>query len=84
MIVAAPIRLRVELTRPDQIDRALRVPGSQRVDGVTIEWSGNEMVSVYHAFRAIVGLGIVTGVLHYRAIAAKMRNPGFYRKRASA
>ncbi len=56
-LVAAPITLHVELTRPDQIDRALRVPGSRRVDGVIIEWTGNEMVSVYHAFRAIVGLG---------------------------
>jgi D-amino peptidase len=55
--VAAPITLRVELTRPDQIDRALRVPGSLRVDGVTIEWTGNDMISVYQAFRAITGLG---------------------------
>ena len=56
-IVAAPITLRVELGRPDQIDRALQIPGSTRVDGVTIEWSGNDMVSVYHAFRAITSLG---------------------------
>jgi D-amino peptidase len=56
-IVAAPITLRVELGRPDQIDRALRVPGSTRVDGVMIEWSGSDMVSVYHAFRAITSLG---------------------------
>jgi D-amino peptidase len=56
-VVRAPIRLRVELTRPDQIDRALRVPESRRIDGVTIEWIGDDMVSVYHAFRAIVGLG---------------------------
>jgi D-amino peptidase len=57
LVITAPIRLRVELTRPDQIDRALAVPGSKRVDGVTIEWIGNDMVSVYHAFRAIAGLG---------------------------
>ena len=57
LVIAAPINLRVQLTRPDQIDRALRVPGSKRVDGVTIEWIGDDMVSVYHAFRAIAGLG---------------------------
>ncbi len=57
LIISTPIRLRVELTHPDQIDRALRVPGSRRVDGVTIEWKGDDMVSVYHAFRAITGLG---------------------------
>jgi D-amino peptidase len=56
-IVAAPITLRVELGRPDQIDRALRLPGSTRVDGVIIEWTGSDMVSVYHAFRAITSLG---------------------------
>jgi D-amino peptidase len=57
LIVDTPIRLRVTLTRPDQVDRALRVPGSCRVDGVTIEWVGDDMMSVYHAFRAIAGLG---------------------------
>jgi D-amino peptidase len=56
-VVSPPIRLRVELTRPDQIDLALRVPGSKRSDGVTLEWIGDDMVSVYHAFRAIAGLG---------------------------
>ena len=57
LIISTPIRLRVELTRPDQIDRALRVPGSKRIDGVTLEWIGDDMVSVYRAFRAIVGCG---------------------------
>lgn len=57
LVIRAPIRLRVELTRPDQIDRALRVPGSKRIDGVTLEWIGDDMVSVYRAFRAIVGCG---------------------------
>ncbi len=57
LIIAAPIKLRVQLTRPDQVDKALRVPGSKRLDGVTSEWIGDDMVSVYHAFRAIAGLG---------------------------
>jgi D-amino peptidase len=57
LIISPPIRLRVELTRPDQVDRALRVPGSKRIDGVTLEWIGDGMVGVYHAFRAIAGLG---------------------------
>ncbi len=54
--IEAPIRLRVALTWPDQVDRALRVPGSRRLDGVTLEWVGDDMVKVYHAFRAIVSL----------------------------
>jgi D-amino peptidase len=57
LVIAAPINLRVQLTRPDQIDRALRVPRTKRLDGVTVEWIGDDMVSVYHAFRAIAGLG---------------------------
>ena len=57
LIIGAPVRLRVELSSPEQIDRALRVPGSKRLDGVTVEWTGEDMLSVYHAFRAIVGLG---------------------------
>jgi D-amino peptidase len=57
LVIAAPIQLRVQLTRPDQVDKALRVPGTKRLDGVTLEWIGGDMVSVYHAFRAIAGLG---------------------------
>jgi D-amino peptidase len=57
LIVNAPIRLRVELTRPDQTDRALHVPETKRLEGITLEWVGDDMVSVYHAFRAIAGLG---------------------------
>jgi len=56
-IVEVPVRLRVELSRPDQVDRALRVPGAKRLDGVSVEWIGDNMVSVYHAFRAISALG---------------------------
>ncbi len=57
LIIPTPINLRVQLTRPDQIDRALQVPGTKRLDGVTLEWIGHDMVSVYQAFRTIVGLG---------------------------
>jgi D-amino peptidase len=55
-VVEPPITLRVELMRVEQIDRALRVPGSKRIDGTTIEWIGHDMPSVYSAFRAIASL----------------------------
>ena len=55
-VVTAPINLRVELLRPDQIDRALRLPGARRLDGTTLEWIGDDMPTVYQAFRAIAGL----------------------------
>jgi D-amino peptidase len=54
--IAAPITLRVELSRPDQIDRALRVPGTERLSGTQIQWIGADMREVYRAFRAIVSL----------------------------
>ncbi len=56
-VIAAPITLRVELARPDQVDGALRLPAAQRLNGTTLEWVGYDMVSVYQAFQAITGLG---------------------------
>ncbi len=56
-IISGPINLRVELSRPDQIDGALRLPGAQRINGTTLEWTGPDMLSAYRAFRAIAGLG---------------------------
>ena len=54
--VERPIALVVELSRPDQIDRALRTPGAERLSGTKIQWTGTDMREVYRAFRAIVGL----------------------------
>lgn len=51
--VEAPIALKVELTYPHLVDKALRVPGTRRIDGTTVEWIGEEMVATYNAFRAI-------------------------------
>jgi D-amino peptidase len=52
-----PIRLKVELNRPDQADRAARLPGLVRLDGTRVEWLGRDMLEVYSAFRGIAGLG---------------------------
>lgn len=57
LLVTPPITLKVELSRPDQIDRALRIPGTQRIDGTTLQWQGADMVCAYQAFRAVAGLG---------------------------
>ncbi len=56
-IINARIRLRVELTRLDQIDPALPIPGSQRVlHSVAPEWISRDMVSVHHARHAMASL----------------------------
>ena len=51
-----PIHLTVELTRSDQADRALRVPGTRRLNGTSVAWTGMDMPTAYNAFRAIVAL----------------------------
>lgn len=56
-VVEPPITLRVELLRPDHVDRALCLPGAQRISGTEIEWIGGDMPSVYNTFQAIVALG---------------------------
>ena len=55
--VESPLTLVVELSRPDQIDRALRTPGALRLSGTRLQWQGNDLREIYRAFRAIVGLG---------------------------
>jgi D-amino peptidase len=55
-IVSPPITLRVVFHRAAHVDMAELVPGSQRVDGRTIEWTGNDMPTVYKVFRAMATL----------------------------
>jgi D-amino peptidase len=55
-IVSPPITLRVVFHRAAHVDVAELVPGSQRVDGRTIEWTGDDMPTVYKVFRAMTTL----------------------------
>jgi D-amino peptidase len=55
-VIQPPILLRLALRHVRYADQAETVPGSQRVDGLTLEWTGDDMPSVYRAFRAITGL----------------------------
>ncbi len=55
-IVPPPITLRVVFHRAAHVDMAELVPGSQRVDGRTIEWTGDDMPTVYKVFRAMATL----------------------------
>ncbi|MCP4538428.1 MAG: M55 family metallopeptidase [Chloroflexi bacterium] len=55
-IVSPPITLRVAFHRAAHVDMAELVPGSQRVDGRTIEWTGDDMPTVYKVFRAMATL----------------------------
>jgi len=55
-IVPPPITLRLVFQRALQADMAALVPGSQRVDGRTVEWTGEDMPTVYKVFRAMAAL----------------------------
>ena len=55
-VVPPPITLQVVFQRAIHADMAELVPGSQRVDGRTVEWTGEDMPTVYRVFRAMGAL----------------------------
>ena len=58
-VVRPPITVRVVFQRATYADMAELVPGSQRVDGRTVEWTGEDMPTVYKTFRAMTSLAFV-------------------------
>jgi D-amino peptidase len=54
--VAPPILLRLAFGHVRQADQAETVPGCRRVDGLTLEWRGEDMPSVYKAFKTMAAL----------------------------
>lgn len=55
-VISPPVTLRLTFQHVRYADGAEPVPGSRRVDGLTLEWTGDDMPSVYKAFRAMTGL----------------------------
>lgn len=55
-VVMPPITLRAVFQRPAQADMAALIPGSRRVDGLTLEFTAPDMQTAHTAFRAMVGL----------------------------
>jgi D-amino peptidase len=55
-VVQSPITVRVAFQNALQADRASLLPGSQRVDGRTVAWTGEDMPAVYKAFQVLVAL----------------------------
>jgi D-amino peptidase len=51
-----PITLRATFYRAAHVDLAVLTPGSRRVAGRVLEWTGDSMPEVYLAFRAMVTL----------------------------
>ena len=55
-----PVTIRLELVGSDMGDKAALLPGSTRLDGRTIEFTGADMPAAYQAFRAAVTLALRT------------------------
>jgi len=55
----APITLRVVFERAIHADMAALVPGSGRVNGRTVEWTGEDMPAVYRVFVAMASLSFL-------------------------
>ncbi len=54
--VETPARLAVEFKFPHQTDRAFLVPGTRRLSGTRIDFTGEDMVVAIRAFRVMVAL----------------------------
>jgi D-amino peptidase len=54
--VSPPITARVTFARAAHADMVALIPGSVRVDGRTVAWTGDDMPTVYKTFRAMAAL----------------------------
>jgi len=55
-VVQPPITLGIEFVRSIQAERAELMPGAKRTGARSVEWAGEDMVSVYRTWRAFVYL----------------------------
>ena len=58
-VVPPPITVRIVFQRAAHADMATMIPGSVRADGRTVEWTGDDMFTVYKTFRAMVALAYI-------------------------
>jgi D-aminopeptidase len=56
LTLTSPFTVRVTFVRASYADAASLVPYSRRVDGRTVEWTGDELSIVYRTFRAMLAL----------------------------
>ncbi len=56
LVVPPPITVQVAFMRATHADMAELIPNSRRVDGRTVEWTGDDMPAVYRVFRAMGSL----------------------------
>jgi D-amino peptidase len=54
--VDPPITMKVVFHRAIHADMASLVPATRRIDGRTVEWTGEDMIVVYQVYRAMLAL----------------------------
>jgi len=55
-VVSNPVTLRVAFQRASHADVATLIPDTRRVDGRTVEWTGEDMLAVSQAYSAMLSL----------------------------
>jgi D-amino peptidase len=58
-VLTPPITVQIAFQRAGYADQAALIPGSRRVDGRTVEWTGDDMPTVYRTARAMLQLALV-------------------------
>ena len=58
LVVAPPLSIKVIFQRSAHADMATLIPHSRRPDARTVEWTGDDMPTVYRTFRAMVALAM--------------------------
>jgi D-amino peptidase len=58
-VVSKPVTLRVAFQRASHADVAALVPETRRVDGRTVEWTGEDMLAVSQAYSAMISLSVL-------------------------
>ncbi|NLF01967.1 MAG: M55 family metallopeptidase [Anaerolineales bacterium] len=59
LTIPLPVTLQIAFIRSTQADLAAMLPGSQRVDGRTVAWTGESMQDVHRAFLVMVHLALL-------------------------
>jgi D-amino peptidase len=53
-IMKTPVKVKIEFRQPEAADRAVRLPGAKRLNGLQIEFVAQDMLIAYSGFRAAV------------------------------
>ncbi len=61
--LASPTTARITFARAIHADLAAMVPGSRRIDGCTLGWTGEDVPAVYQAFQAMTLLAMLAKLL---------------------